>query len=1155
MYSGDDSFRADRESWEELPSIWSYPMPTKPFVLVIPLLVCVLALLIASDLINISFPFDKGETTDLSWPLERRFLSFIAPGFTLVSSTLATMVSIRSRPQFRQIQVIHPEYCPATITQYESSRTGMRVVVVDQQGPKLHGFFVLATEIHDDSGAPHTLEHLCFMGSKSYKYKGFLDKLATRAYSGTNAWTATDHTAYTLETAGWAGFAQILPVYLEHVILPTLTDAGCTTEVHHIDGNGNDAGVVYSEMQGVQNTASELIELQSKRILYPQGVGYRYETGGMMEQLRVLTADRIREFHRDMYQPKNLCVAIFGEANHKELLEILDAFETSILSDIPSPDAPFKRPWIESELTPSLKESTLLKVEFPEEDESFGEIDIRFLGPDCADALAIGALNVVLLYLAGSPAALLDHTLVEKEQLASGIYYQVDSRPRTEIQFSMSSVETVRLEEVEKRFFEVLKEAMEKPLDMDFIKDCIDRQVRTYKFNAEGSPTAFADYIISDYLYGKRDGSTLEDVKSLKFYTETLTGWTEGHWKTYIKEYISDAKHVSILGVPSARLSEKMKTDESNRIEEQKAKLGPEGLKKMQDKLDEAKAENDREIPTEVLGKFKVPSTESIHFVSTSGARAGLAQEVGRRNNKFQNIIDNDSKDVSLFLDFEHIPTNFARVNMIISTETLPDDLRPLLSIYMEAFFNLPIKRGDQITDFQQVVTELERDTVGYAIESASALGNVEGVRISFQVEIERYEVAIKWLTELLYQSIFDIERLKAINARLLADVPDSKRSGDDMMVNVHLMTHLSPKSIGRARSTLVKALYLKRIKQLLEKDPEQVVSQFERLRSTLCRFENYRILVITDLERVQDPVSTWRPFLKNLTPTKELNPIGKRIERLSEAGHNPGKLAYVVPMPTIDSSFAYALARGPTSWDDPEIPAIMVAMAYMNAVEGPLWVAVRGTGLAYGTHMGYDIESGFVHLDVYRSPDAYKAFEASRKIVDDHISGAVEFDPLMLEGAISSIVVSFANEQQTLASAAGSSFVRSIIKELPENYMASMLRKVREVGVEEIKQVLGGVLFDMFRPGKADVVITCATGLKEAISDGLKEAGFTPEIRDLTSFQDDYGLKPIDGEDDENEDDGEDDEEEDENDEGSDDVGGSEGYEIIEGHDDDLQE
>ena len=216
--------------------------------------------------------------------------------------------------------------------------------MVDQKGPKVLGYFALATEIHDDSGAPHTLEHLCFMGSRTYRYKGVLDKLATRAYSTTNAWTATDHTAYTLDTAGWAGFAQILPVYLEHVIVPTLTDSGCYTEVHHVNGEGHDAGVVYSEMQGVQNNQGELMDLQSKRLLYPVGDGFRYETGGMMEQLRVLKADRIREFHREMYQPRNLCLVIIGEVNHEDLLAILDGFEETILDDIPKLDAPFKRP-------------------------------------------------------------------------------------------------------------------------------------------------------------------------------------------------------------------------------------------------------------------------------------------------------------------------------------------------------------------------------------------------------------------------------------------------------------------------------------------------------------------------------------------------------------------------------------------------------------------------------------------------------------------------------------------------------------------------------------------------------------------------------------------------------------------------------------------
>ena len=153
-----------------------------------------------------------------------------------------------------------------------------------------------------------------------------LTSCACRAYSETNAWTATDHTAYTIDSAGWAGFAQILPVYLEHMLFPTLTDAGCMTEVHHVDGRGHDVGVVYSEMQGVQNTQESLMNEKAVKMLYPDGIGFRYETGGKMDALRVLTADRIRQFHKDMYQPNNLCLVSIGEV----ITTIFSRFSTSL---------------------------------------------------------------------------------------------------------------------------------------------------------------------------------------------------------------------------------------------------------------------------------------------------------------------------------------------------------------------------------------------------------------------------------------------------------------------------------------------------------------------------------------------------------------------------------------------------------------------------------------------------------------------------------------------------------------------------------------------------------------------------------------------------------------------------------------------------------
>ncbi|KAL0479927.1 hypothetical protein AKO1_000673 [Acrasis kona] len=46
--------------------------------------------------------------------------------------------------------------------------------------PQVNTNIAIATEASDDDGCPHVLEHLIFLGSDDYPYKGVLDKLANR---------------------------------------------------------------------------------------------------------------------------------------------------------------------------------------------------------------------------------------------------------------------------------------------------------------------------------------------------------------------------------------------------------------------------------------------------------------------------------------------------------------------------------------------------------------------------------------------------------------------------------------------------------------------------------------------------------------------------------------------------------------------------------------------------------------------------------------------------------------------------------------------------------------------------------------------------------------------------------------------------------------
>ncbi len=363
---------------------------------------------------------------------------------------------------------------------------------------------------------------------------------------------------------------------------------------------------------------------------------------------------------------------------------------------------------------------------------------------------------MLLTYLAESSVSVMENTLVEKEQLASMIYAHTDTRPDILIWFNIYGVATEKLADVEKRFFDILRQTASHPLDMQYMKDCLNRYKRQIQFATENSADIFSEAVIEDHLYGARDGSDLKSSLVASHHFDTLAGWSEEQWREFLTKWLVDAHHVSILGQPSAELSGQLKKDEEARVKAQQEHYGDDGLKRLAEKLEQAKEENDKEVPKEFLERFKVPGTSSIHFISTTTARSGRAKDMGRLENPIQERIDADAGDLPLFIHFEHIPSNFVRFTLVMSTRDIPVSLKPLLALYLTNFFDTPIMRDGKRIEFEQVVTELEKDTISYTIDGGARVGNPELLRIAFQVETEKYQVAIEWLRNMLFNSIFD---------------------------------------------------------------------------------------------------------------------------------------------------------------------------------------------------------------------------------------------------------------------------------------------------------------------------------------------------------------------------------------------------------------
>ena len=642
---------------------------------------------------------------------------------------------------------------------------------------------------------------------------------------------------------------------------------------------------------------------------------------------------------------------------------------------------------------------------------------------------------------------------------------------------------------------------------MPYLKDCLQRTRRLIKFVTETSPQEWLDEVATDHVYGRRDGSDLAHHSSMADF-DTVEKWSEAEWQQWFRKWIVDANSSTLLAKPSQTLSEKLEKDEQARVTKQKEELGEKKLKELAERLEEAKKENDQEIPKELLRKYPIPAAESIRFIDTDTARAGLARKVARSDSEIQKRIDADDSKLPLYLHFEHVKSNFVTLGLIMNTHDVPEKLRPLIPLYATNFFNTPVMRNGERMEYEDVVAHLEKHMVSSFMTTSDA--NEQLFRFGFQVEPEMYGTAIEWLSIMLFDSIFDQTRLLSGLKKLIASLVSEKRAGEDVVVNLGGMVHTTRENIGRSSNTLIRGPHLKRMLTQLQNEPESLISDLKKLQQALAYSPSFRCYALGNFEtdRIPHPVKDWSVLTKRLGNSRqELEPLDSVRSSLSPKGKEPGEVALIMPLRTMDSSFMYLYGKGIHSHQDPMLPALTVAQAYLEVIEGPLWNAIRGTGLAYGTYFKRSLQRGALTYYIYRSPDAFKAFNVSKELVADLVSGKTELDELRIEDAISNIIKGVANEGPSMQAAASMSFMNQVILDVPKDWSRRFAKGVQHVTKTDILQALREFILPLFDPKSANAYVTCAPVMEEKLLQDLKQAGFPAESKQWSDFKDDYGL------------------------------------------------
>ncbi|KAK3733082.1 hypothetical protein QZH41_008418 [Actinostola sp. cb2023] len=984
-------------------------------------------------------------------------------------------------------------------------------------GDKIHSMqlifclcFIEATEAHDDDGLPHTLEHLVFMGSEDYPYKGMLDLLANRCLAqGTNAWTATDHTSYTIETAGSEGFLNLLPIYLDHVLYATLTESGYVTEVHHVNGEGEDAGVVYCEMQARENSGRSRTHLALLRNLYPGCCGLKSETGGIMENLRTSCShEKVCNYHRQFYRPENLCVIITGLVDPDKVFEVVTPFEDKILSK--KALSPYTRPW-QNPVPPP--DNSNISIQFPTEDETSGMVLVGCRGPGSNNRHDLAAISVIMDYLTDTPIAPLQKHLVEiPEPYCSDVRYNLIEHSESCLYIKADNVATDKLVATKEKMLEVLQGIADgtEQIDMERMAAVINRLILDDKDKIENDPhDTLADLAIFDFLYSQNVGELEQRTKFIEE-CKRLKSESADYWASLVDRYFISANIVTVIGEPSAQLMKSMSAEEKQRVEEQQKSLGEDGLAGRAKRLKTATDDNEIPAPVEVVSSITVPSTSSIHFhpIRTISNRCHV--------NDAKAVQDTfPVQDIPFAFQMDHVLTMFVEITAMFDTSVIPNDLKPYLSLFLEVIFESPLARNGTIVPYEQVVAELTADTLDYS----STIG-MKGRRfmpgdfdplacVVFKVEAAKYEKGVKWLHEILYKTVITKERLDIVAKKMINDVASMKREG--MIVTKTLLRDIlfSKDSNLYTTNMIRQHVLLTKLVQDLDTSPQSVIDKIESLRNTLTKLSNMRIHVAADVNKLpRNAENIWTSLF--MVGQSEALPTSLPVVPLPNTFlMRPLFHGKIVGVGSVESSYLFQATPCINSYDHADLAAIMVYLECLITLEcmffvfkGPIWRQVRGLGLSYSYSMKVDPGQGNLLFILARSTHVVKAYEKTKEIVDGYLSGQTLFEPSELEAAISSVIFGLIYREKSVSSAAYQSKLAQF-RNVGPGYNRGLLDGVSNVTMEDLERVGQKYIAPLFDPLTSRCAVCCNPSKVEEIREGLKS--LNKDVVPVTSLEEEF--------------------------------------------------
>ncbi|KAI6229723.1 Peptidase M16 inactive domain protein [Aphelenchoides fujianensis] len=906
--------------------------------------------------------------------------------------------------------VLHADYAhKIPVDVYRSRRTGLHVAVAKAPGPVVACNIVVPTEVETNDGLPHTLEHLVFMGSRSIPFKGALDLMALKAMAvggGTNAYTELDHTTYYVKTLGAGGMRKFVRVYADHLINPLLTPKNYASEVYHVNADGEEAGVVYSEIQGYENDLDELVDRKVAELVFPSNPSFFVESGGRTREVREMCSlKRVQDYHRHFYNLRNMWIALCGTFELEPMLREIDELDAAPEN---RPPAAFERPFLNAhvpKLTRSRHEIEVVRAPSDGEDEAV--VSIGFMGRSAKDVEYLYAVEVIGAYLTTTTSAPLQREMILiEEPFADSVSLETTELPRSLITVEFSGVSLDRVDELPDKFFDVLRATTTKEaLDLERIRNILQRSVKQIYASLDSDISSVIFYgLIGHQLFADRldDQEQFERVMNpLPIYEELLRKPVDW-WADLMAELFTDRCAV-VVGRPDPELAERKAAEEAERLERLKEKIEAGEIKRI--KLDDDPQDGSQ-----------LPSLEMFDDVGPE-----QAVEKFRISSAF--LADEAPSPLLSALPFgavlHDVDSHFIRAYFLFDLKRLPPALRKWSMILTELLFKSPTTvDGRPLSDEQTadlMTKELMSQHAGVGYSSAF----FHLLAFSLEVTAKEFDLLPKWSRALLRDSKFEAPKVLAIAKNLASGASAKKRDVDSMCSLLIGSLNYEKNHESRFYDDFLLQNFHRQVAKRIEageREAAKVVDELEAFRAAILEAPlNVHFICNPKELDGQATAADWS-FLQRTRAVEKLT-MTREADVTPFVKWTPA--ARLLKVDGCEATHVLCRSQSTVEFGGEEHVALLTMASFCSMTEGALWVGVRGKGFSYGPDLRYSSAYDCLTLELDRCSRPVLAYDASKELVAELFNGTAPLDALKFDLAKRNAVCNLLARYETLKATA----------------------------------------------------------------------------------------------------------------------------------------